>query len=114
MSHPESRSPELAALLPKTRLPLPRVRRLQLSCSISAWTKFFSIDLCVVKIIFAVHHDRLLRFFIVNFLLEFAGNAHPQRVWLNHSTFRYHGAGGDDAAFADLCIVQDYAAHADE
>jgi len=77
-------------------------------------TKFLSIDLRVIEIIFSVHHDRLLRLFVVNLFLEFTGNAHPQRVGFYHRAFRNNGTGGDDAAFTDFGIVQDDAAHADE
>src|SRR6478736_5071187 len=77
-------------------------------------TEFLSVDLCVIKIILAIHHDRLLRLFVINLLFEFSGNAHPQRIRLNHRAFRNDRAGGDDAAFADFGVVQDDAAHADQ
>ena len=76
--------------------------------------KFLSVDLCVIKIILSIHHDCLLSFLVVNLLLEFAGDAHPKRVRFNHRAFRNNCSGGDDAAFADLGIIQDDAAHADE
>ena len=55
-----------------------------------------------------------MRLFVVNLLLEFAGNTHPQRIRLDHCAFRNDRASGDDAALADFGIVQDDAAHADE
>lgn len=76
--------------------------------------KFLSINLCVIKIILAIHHDGFLRFFVINLLLELARDAHPQRIRLNHRALGDHGSGSDNTAFADLGIVQNYAAHANE
>src|SRR5262245_41601862 len=48
------------------------------SSKIPGQAQFLAIHLCVVYIVLAVHHDHLLRSFIVNLLFEFSRDARPQ------------------------------------
>src|SRR6185312_3690901 len=76
--------------------------------------KFFFINFCVIQIILRVHQDHLLGLLVVRLLAKFAGDAGPQGEGLYDSVFGYHGSGGDDGTSADLCVIQDHRAHADE
>ena len=76
------------------------------------WGRLVEIDFKVVEVILRVLADKD-QVLVINLAAKLGGNSGPESTRRDDGLLGDNGAGGDDAAFADMGVVEHSGAHAD-